>query len=215
MFLKKLKFQMCECTNPDCHLRFPLDPLTHSGNYCPRCGALAEPVAQIFDEHSCTPALKTGSLQLKGLLDNIRSSLNVGSIFRIADGAGLAHLYLCGITPSPDENGSIAKTALGAQNSIAWSHHRNALDLALALKAQDAKLIALECAPNACTLYDFEMNAQEAQRVVLIVGSETAGVDPALLTLCEHVLAIPMRGEKESLNAAVAFGIAAYWLTRP
>jgi tRNA G18 (ribose-2'-O)-methylase SpoU len=45
-----------------------------------------------------------------------------------------------------------------------------------------------------------------------VVGNEVVGVDPGILELCERVLYIPMHGAKRSLNAAVAFGIAAYAL---
>ncbi len=62
------------------------------------------------------------------LLDNIRSLYNVGSIFRTADGAGIRHLYLCGITPTPD-NPKLAKTSLGAEQTVGWSYHANAVDL--------------------------------------------------------------------------------------
>lgn len=209
------KYHICQCTNPECRLRFPLDPSIYSGQYCPLCGAPMQIAAQVHAStappslHSPTP------IQVAVLLDNIRSAMNVGSAFRIADGAGLTHLYLCGITPTPAENESIAKTSLGAEQTIPWSQHRNALDLAGLLKEQGTLMIALESTPNALSIYDFQPHNNLKQPVALIVGSETAGVDPALLELCDHVLTIPMRGKKESLNVAVAFGIAAYFLTRP
>lgn len=213
--MKSPKYQICQCTNPECRLRFPLDPSTHSGQYCPLCGAPMQKVAQIYV--STVPSTLTiqRHIQIEALLDNIRSALNVGAAFRIADGAGLSHLYLCGITPTPLENGSIAKTSLGAEHTVPWSKHHNALDLALFLKEQGVVLVALESTPSAVSLFDFQLDTGLSRRFVLIIGSETAGIDPGLLELCDHVLTIPMRGKKESLNAAVAFGIAAYFLTRP
>ena len=174
-----------------------------------------EIAAQVYASTPPTAPFTQKPIRVAALLDNIRSALNVGSAFRIADGAGLTHLYLCGITPTPEENESIAKTSLGAELIISWSQHRNALDLADSLKEQGTLMIALESTPNALSIYDFQLHTSFTQQIVLMIGSETAGVDPALLELCDHVLTIPMRGKKESLNAAVAFGIAAYFLTRP
>jgi len=209
------KHQFCQCTNPECRLRFPLDPSIHSGQYCPLCGAPMQIAAKVYASTPPPAQFTEKPIQVAALLDNIRSALNVGSAFRIADGAGLTHLYLCGITPTPADNESIAKTSLGAELAIPWSQHRNALDLALSLKELGALLIALESTPNAHSIYDFHPHTSLTQLVVLMIGSETAGVDPGLLEVCDHVLNIPMRGKKESLNAAVAFGIAAYFLTRP
>lgn len=210
--MQKAKFQIYECSHPDCRLRFPLDPRTHRGTYCPRCGAPITLAAQIFENQFYSAPRKNKPSGVSGLLDNIRSSFNVGAAFRTADGAGLKQLYLCGITPRPDENPQIAKTALGAQDTVPWGYHPNALDLVKELKKDGARLIALEYHSQAIPYHDY--NLEQADQTILITGGELAGVDPGLLALCETILYIPMRGEKESLNASVAFGIAAYWLTR-
>jgi len=146
---------------------------------------------------------------LQALLDNVRSTFNVGSIFRSADGAGLQHLYLCGITPTPDHP-KLAKTALGAESNVPWSQHRNALDLAAMLQAQGYQLWALETTATALPLQ--AAPPLPAKGVVLVVGNEVTGVDPALLARCTQVVALPMDGQKRSLNVAVAFGIASYTL---
>ncbi|HQG45887.1 MAG TPA: TrmH family RNA methyltransferase, partial [bacterium] len=77
------------------------------------------------------------------LLDDIRSLHNVGAIFRTADGAGFAHLYLCGITGTPPRN-EIRKTSLGAEESVAWSYHPDPLSLAAHLKAEGFQMVVLE-----------------------------------------------------------------------
>lgn len=56
------------------------------------------------------------------LLDNIRSLLNVGALFRTADGAGFDRIYLIGITPTPPRK-EIAKTALGAEGAVSWEYY--------------------------------------------------------------------------------------------
>ena len=143
------------------------------------------------------------------LLDNIRSAGNAGSILRSAEGFGFGHAYLCGITPTPD-NDAMQKTSLGAEDSVTWSYHKDALKLAKGLKKEGVKILALEEDTRAIPI---PIASPSIQRAVLIVGNEVTGVDPELLDQCDETFFIPMRGEKKSFNAAVAFGIAAYALT--
>ena len=144
------------------------------------------------------------------LLDNIRSAWNVGSIFRSADGFRFAHAYLCGITPTPD-NEAVTKTSLGAEDSVTWSYHKDAVKLVSGLKKEGWKVWALEEEEKAV---EIAQNAKGGtQNVVLIVGNEVTGVDPELLELADKIFYIPMRGEKKSYNVAMAFSIAAYALS--
>ena len=140
------------------------------------------------------------------LLDNIRSAWNVGSILRSADGFGFGHAYLCGITPTP-ENGAVTKTSLGAEDTVTWSNHKDAVKLVKGLKKEGWKVWALEDDERAVPI-NSASNTNE--RGVLILGSEVTGVDPELLDLCDSIYFIPMHGEKKSFNVAIAFGIAAY-----
>jgi 23S rRNA (guanosine2251-2'-O)-methyltransferase len=205
-----MQFEIWQCVQATCRLRFPA--LLHEQRaVCPRCGA---PTTLILTQTVAPETNDTqspvGGLVLHALLDNIRSTFNVGSIFRSADGAGLQHLYLCGITPTPDHP-KVAKTALGAEQTVAWSQHHNVLDLAHDLKAAGCQLWALEETPAAESLFAHDpLPAQPT--VVLIVGNEVTGVDPELLAHCDRILALPMAGIKRSLNVAIAFGIAAYTL---
>jgi len=152
------------------------------------------------------------------LLDNIRSAWNVGSILRSADGFGFAHAYLCGITPTPDGPGreALKKTSLGAEDAVAWSHHKDAVALVKSLKETGCRIFALEEDERAVPL-EFDglpsgMREQAPVLHILIVGNEVTGVDPELLDLCDTIHCIPMRGQKRSFNVAIAFGIAAYAL---
>lgn len=144
------------------------------------------------------------------LLDNIRSIHNVGSMFRSADGAGISRLYLAGVTATP-EHPRLKKAALGAQHFIDWHYHPNGVDMALGLKQQSYRLIALERFSPAASSSLFSI-PEDDERLALVVGNEKAGVDPGILALCDAVLTLPMIGHKTSLNAAVAFGIAVYYL---
>jgi tRNA G18 (ribose-2'-O)-methylase SpoU len=141
-----------------------------------------------------------------GLLDNIRSLYNVGSIFRTSDGALVRKLYLCGYTPLPPRK-EIDKTALGATETVPWEHHRDPLAAVARARAEGARIIVLEQAEGAVshtslTPADFPL--------CLVVGNELTGVSPALLAAADAALEIPMLGAKHSLNAAVAYGIAIY-----
>ncbi len=128
-------------------------------------------------------------------------------MFRSADGAGVTHLHLAGITATP-AHPRLAKAALGAHETVRWTYHPNALHAAQALHAQSYRLVALE--PSAQGPAPFAPGLSD--RLVLVVGNERAGIDPGVLALCDAVLSLPMSGRKTSLNAAVAFGIGVYYL---
>ncbi|MDT8274365.1 MAG: TrmH family RNA methyltransferase, partial [Desulfomonilia bacterium] len=135
---------------------------------------------------------------------------NVGSIFRTADGAGVEHLYLCGITATPD-NPRLKKTALGAHESVPWSFHRNAFEAAQELKSSGISLWALEGGPSSEPI-SHACRDPDGNAICLVVGNEICGVDPGILSMCEKIIGIPMGGIKTSLNTAVAFGIAVYMI---
>ncbi len=143
------------------------------------------------------------------LVDNIRSAWNVGSILRSADGFGFSHAYLCGITPTPEQD-AVKKTSLGAEDFVTWSHHKDAVKLIKGLKKTGWKVLALEEHERAQSIAAQKWQLQE--NIVLIIGNEVTGVDPELLDLADEIYFIPMRGQKRSFNVANAFSIAAYAL---
>ena len=206
-------FEVRECMDPVCRLRLPIEIEIHSGAFCPRCGApmrcVVPPFANLDSPHKA--GLTTRHLSV--ILDNIRSAYNVGAIFRTADGVGLRHIYLCGITPTPNDNPAVSKTALGAERGIPWSSHPNAVLLAQDLREKGYRLLALECTPSSVLIYQYPLEKAPEQPIALILGNERAGVDPGLMELCDAMIALPMVGGKASLNVAVAFGAAAYWLS--
>ena len=153
---------------------------------------------------------KTGGTRAV-LLDNIRSAWNVGSILRSADGFGFDHAYLCGITPTPDQE-AVTKTSLGAEEYVTWSHHKDAVKLIHGLKKEGWRIVALEEEVRAVPVSAY---SNTKKQTVLILGSEVTGVDPGLLEVCDEVINIPMHGRKRSFNVAIAFGIAAYAVTAP
>gem|GEM_PF-5870234 len=139
-----------------CGLRFPVEKKHSQAISCPRCGAPTQAVVDIprqLDETSASQRATTpteNTIQLELLLDNVRSLFNVGSIFRCADGVGVRHLHLCGITPTPD-NPKLKKTALGAEEAIHWTYHLDGLAQVQHLLEAGHHLWALECPQESST----------------------------------------------------------------
>lgn len=144
------------------------------------------------------------------VLDSIRSSYNVGSIFRTSDGAMIEKLYLCGYTPHPPKK-EVLKTALGSQDSVSWEYVKDAKEVITTLKQKGAKICALELTDKSKKYYELTKNNFP---LCLIVGNEITGVSQDLLDLCDCSIEIPQYGIKQSLNVAVAYGIAVFDLRR-
>lgn len=143
------------------------------------------------------------------VLDNIRSGENVGSVFRTADAVGVTKIYLCGITPIPPHP-KIAKSALGAEVNVAWEYHKQTWRLLKKLRDDGLSLVALEQAKNSENI--FRHKPLKNKNIALIVGNEVHGLSKKILSLADKIVEIPMCGKKESLNVAVATGIALYQL---
>src|SRR5690349_5426272 len=204
-----------------CGLRYPLMDGHPFGARCPVCMGETHIVLSRQLSNEPGPArlfrlnteLREKSLDLQSsqrltvnpavLLDNIRSAWNVGSILRSADGFGFSHAYLCGITPTAD-NEAVTKTSLGAEDSVPWSYHKDAVRLVKGLKGEGWSVYALEDDERAIPLESSSLLPNMEERAptlqVLIVGNEVTGVDPELLDLCDDIFYIPMRGEKKSFN---------------
>jgi tRNA G18 (ribose-2'-O)-methylase SpoU len=144
-------------------------------------------------------------LPLAVLADNVRSLWNVGSMFRTADACGVSLLVLAGVTGCPPREG-IAKTALGAESTVAWRFRADELAALRELESEGYAPVAVENGPAGVALPDFEWPG----RPCLVVGNEVRGVSPHVLEACTGRVSIPMLGRKETLNVAVAFGIVAH-----
>ncbi|MCL4802906.1 MAG: TrmH family RNA methyltransferase [Anaerolineae bacterium] len=207
-----MDYVFLQCLDDGCRFRFPATTDEAKAICCPRCGgavAVALPAQGLKPAHHAPPLV---GLDLVGCLDNIRSIHNVGSMFRSADGAGVNHLYLAGITATP-EHPKLVKAALGANETVPWTYYPNNLDAVTDLRQLGYKLWALERLRQTADMspdYYFEYPGRLPDKLALVVGNERAGVDPAILERCDAVFGLPMAGQKASLNAAVAFGIAVY-----
>ncbi len=145
------------------------------------------------------------------IIHNVRSVYNVGAMLRTAEGAGVDHVYLSGITPDPvDRFGrlrpDLAKVALGAERTVRWSHVDDITTLIRTLQAQGTRVIAVEQHTRSRPYTSFVPSG----KVALIVGPEVEGLSDELVLQCDEMLEIPMYGAKESLNVSVAAGIMLY-----
>ena len=137
------------------------------------------------------------------VLDNVRSALNVGSIFRTADAFAAKAIYLCGISAIPP-NKDILKTALGATESVVWKYFETTELAVTCLKEDGYCLVAIEQVTSSIPLQDFQLMNQP---IALILGHEMDGVHQDIINLCDHCIEIPQLGIKHSINVAVCAGI--------
>ena len=141
------------------------------------------------------------------LAHNVRSLWNVGSFFRTCDAFAVEKIYLTGYTGHPPRK-EITKTALGAEESVPWEQAREPLPIVEKLQKEGWSIVALELTEDAQDLSSFV----PSEKVCLVVGHELTGVPEDILRVADAIVKIPMLGEKESLNVAVAAGIALYHL---
>ena len=143
------------------------------------------------------------------LLENVRSLYNVGAFFRTADAVGLGKLWLAGITGKPPEN-MISKTALGAEETVAWQHTSNPAEVIRGLREAHYEIAAIETSVHAVDLFDW----QPRWPVCVLFGHETDGLTAETGALADTHVRIPMLGRKHSLNVATAGGVVLYELLR-
>ncbi len=155
---------------------------------------------------------------------NIRSTHNIGSIFRTCDGLGIAKLFLTGYSPYPTQptdsrlphertriTSQIHKTALGAELTVAHEYRQDVQTILAQLTQDGYEVVALEQAPNSISIANF---LPKRDKVALLLGEEVRGITPDLLTTCDSIIEIPMFGSKESFNVSVAAGIALFVLSQ-
>jgi 23S rRNA (guanosine2251-2'-O)-methyltransferase len=147
------------------------------------------------------------SRRLRLLAHNVRSLWNVGSFFRTCDALNVEKIYLTGYTGHPPRH-EITKTALGAEEFVAWEGDRDPSPFLRAMKDDGWSIVALELLPQSVDLTEY----RAPDKVCLVVGHELDGVPEDIISLCDAAVKIPMLGKKESLNVAVAAGIALHEL---
>jgi len=139
---------------------------------------------------------------------DIRSAYNIGSMFRTADGAGVKKIILGGYSATPNHP-KVTKTSLGSENFVAWEKCKQTWRKIEELKKQGYQIIALETGKKAKNIFKFKANFPCA----VIVGNEIRGLSPNVIARSNELVAIPMHGQKESLNVAIAAGVALYQIS--
>jgi len=148
--------------------------------------------------------------------DNIRSLENIGSIFRTADALSIDKVFLCGISGTPVASAGrppaekISKAALGAEKWVPWEYHRQTWRLVEQLKRKDVFVVCLEQTKGSISYEKFKPKFP----IALVLGNEVNGISQSVLQRADSIIQLPMHGKKESLNVAVAFGVAGYEINR-
>ena len=143
------------------------------------------------------------TLPVELVLDNIRSSFNVGGLFRTCESFGIKKIHLCGYTPTP-ENSKTAKSALGTENWIDWQYWESSLECLKFQKEQGHYLVAMETQVSAKDLKSFHPTGP----VTIVLGNERYGLNEPVLNLADEILQITMHGRKNSLNVGVCGALA-------
>ena len=148
-------------------------------------------------------------LPITVVLDNVRSEMNVGSVFRTADAFLIERICLCGITAIPPKP-EIHKTALGAEDTVTWTHHATVLDAIAELRAAGYRICSVEQVHGSVSLEQFSV--QPGQRLAIILGNEVRGVAQEAVDASDCCIEIPQRGTKHSLNIANTAAIVMWHL---
>lgn len=138
------------------------------------------------------------------VLDNIRSQHNIGAVFRTSDAFLIDKIYLCGITATPPQN-EIHKSALGAEETVAWEYHAGTVTAIESLRKQGYTIVAIEQAEESIMLENFQFDTNK--KYALVFGNEVKGVSQSVMDACDCCIEIPQEGTKHSLNISVSAGI--------
>jgi tRNA G18 (ribose-2'-O)-methylase SpoU len=150
-------------------------------------------------------------LQVTLVLDNVRSEMNVGSVFRTADAFLIERVCLCGITPQPPK-AEIHKTALGAEESVCWQYFPTTLEAIGQLKDEGYVICSIEQVHDSVSLEQFVVNSN--QRVAIVLGNEVKGVSQEVVDASDTCVEIPQEGTKHSLNISCCAAIVMWHVYR-
>lgn len=143
------------------------------------------------------------------ILENIRSAYNVGSVFRTADAFLIEAIYIVGYSAKPPHK-EIKKTALGAEETVAWNYFKTTAEAINGLRKQNYKLYAVEQVKDSISLEKFSTH----EKLAVVFGNEVTGVEQSTILLCDGCIEIPQLGMKHSLNIATAAGVVLWEIVR-
>lgn len=143
--------------------------------------------------------------EICAILQSVEYPVNVGSIFRLADGAGLKELILTGITPDP-HHPAVEKVGRSKADNLPWRYEKEATEAVRQLQAEGYQVVALELTEDALPYHQFAYH----DKLCFVVGHEDHGVTKQTLSVCDAAVFVPMYGKGLSLNVHVALSIAVY-----
>ena len=155
---------------------------------------------------------KAEKLPIVVVVDNVRSLNNIGSVFRTSDAFRLEKIYLCGITATPPHR-EIHKTALGAEESVAWEYFEETIEAIRKLKTEGFTIVTVEQTENSLSLEDYAI--EKTRKYAFIFGNEVKGVQQNVVNLSDLCLEIPQFGTKHSFNISVSAGIVLWEVIHP
>lgn len=142
---------------------------------------------------------KSDKIAVTVVLDNVRSEMNVGSVFRTADAFLIEHIALCGITAQPPMP-EIHKTALGAEDSVEWSYHESTVEAIEQLRECGYVVCSIEQVHGSVSLEQFTVDPEK--KYAIIFGNEVKGVLQEAVDASNCCIELPQFGTKHSLNIA-------------
>ncbi len=145
------------------------------------------------------------------VLDNVRSGLNVGSVFRTSDAFLIEAIHICGYSPQPPHR-DILKSALGSTDTVSWKGFETVTESIDQLKNEGFKVFAVEQVENSVSLIDFQV--EKGEKIALVFGNEVSGVSEEALALADGCIEVPQWGTKHSLNISVCAGIVIWDVVR-
>jgi tRNA G18 (ribose-2'-O)-methylase SpoU len=150
---------------------------------------------------------KSEKIPITVVLDNIRSGLNVGSVFRSADAFRIEKIICCGYSPVPPHR-EVLKSALGATESVTWSYEEHTREAVISIENAGVRVFAIEQTTGSIALQQFD--PKHSLPMAIVLGNEVNGVDQGVVEICNGCIEITQFGTKHSLNVAVCAGIVLY-----
>mgnify|MGYP003403469842 CR=1 FL=1 len=163
-----------------------------------------------LDRVSIDEYKSTAKIPVVAVLDNIRSAMNVGSVFRTADAFAIEKIIICGISATPP-NREITKTAIGATESVVWEYIENVSDAVSNLKNDGYIIAGIEQTDASVLLTDYTFNTE---KIAVVFGNEVDGVSDEVINELDVCIEIPQFGTKHSLNVSVCAGIVLWELAK-
>lgn len=153
---------------------------------------------------------KKNKFPIKVILDNVEDGINVGGIFRLADGFGVSELCLCENTPTPD-NKTVKRTSRSTQNYVNYSHYKSTIECINKLKLEGYKIIAIEITSNSSSIQNFDFTDD---KIAIVLGNEQDGVSADVLNIVDETLHIDMYGNNSSFNVMTVTAISLYEIVK-